>query len=521
MHDTALFDLFMRFALTAALGFLIGLERGKAASDNAHMGTRDFILFGLIGATSALIAQVTGSDWVMALGFIGFLAMLVSGYWADRQEAIEQGWEHENPGITTELAAILMFFVGILVVFGQAIPAIALSILALAVLSHKQTISTLRAGIQDYEFSATLKFLVISFIILPVLPRQSADTFITADLGTLTAVESVAEGQERLVLDLATDLSFSAGEAVKLHNSAGPIDGMLTVSAVDPVRLEGVYSGAARFEEGQPLRMQLNIPVVSTMLEAIRPYKVWLIVVLVSFISYIGYILVKVIGPRAGIGLTGIIGGLASSTVTTLSFAKRSTEAPAWNQSFAVAVILASSVMFPRLLLEIFVVNTQLTRNMIVPMMAMGVTGMVMAALYHFRAREEVGEGAELRLENPFSLKSAVTFGLLFAAILMLTRLAITYLGDAWLPVVALVSGLTDADAIAFSISDAQHAGLISLDWASFNVVLGALSNTFMKLFLVLTLGHRGLFKRLLLAFIVIGTVGIVTMLLYYDLSSF
>ena len=267
--------------------------------------------------------------------------------------------------------------------------------------------------------------------------------------------------------------------------------------------------------------MQLNIPVLSTMLEAIRPYKVWLIVVLVSFISYIGYILVKVIGPRAGIGLTGIIGGLASSTVTTLSFAKRSTEAPAWNQSFAVAVILASSVMFPRLLLEIFVVNTQLTRNMIVPMMAMGVTGMIMAALYHFRAREEVGEGAELRLENPFSLKSAVTFGLVFAAILMLTRLAITYLGDAWLPVVALVSGLTDADAIAFSISDAQHAGLISLDWASFNVVLGALSNTFMKLFLVLTLGHRGLFKRLLLAFIVIGTVGIVTMLLYYDLSSF
>ena len=258
MHDTALFDLFMRFALTAALGFLIGLERGKAASDNAHMGTRDFILFGLIGATSALIAQVTGSDWVMALGFIGFLAMLVSGYWADRQEAIEQGWEHENPGITTELAAILMFFVGILVVFGQAIPAIALSILALAVLSHKQTISTLRAGIQDYEFSATLKFLVISFIILPVLPRQSADTFITSDLGSLAAVESIAEGQERLVLDLATDLSFSVGETVKLHNSAGPIDGVLTVSAVDPARLEGVYSGAARFEEGQPLRMQLS-----------------------------------------------------------------------------------------------------------------------------------------------------------------------------------------------------------------------------------------------------------------------
>ena len=92
---------------------------------------------------------------------------------------------------------------------------------------------------------------------------------------------------------------------------------------------------------------------------------------------------------------------------------------------------------------------------------------------------------------------------------------------NAWLPVVAIVSGLTDADAIAFSVSDAEHAGLITLDWASFNIVLGALSNTFMKLFLVLGLGHRGLFKHLLLAFIVIGASGAVTMALYYDLPQF
>lgn len=521
MYEKNLIDVFIGFSLAAALGFLVGLERGKAASDNAHTGTRDFILFSLIGATSAFIAKVTGIDWVIALGFGGFLLMLISGYWADRQEAIAAGWENEDPGITTELAAVLTYFVGSLVFYGQAIPAIALSILILAVLSQKKSISTLRSGIQEFEFNATLKFLVITFIILPILPQASMDSFITADLGVVRTVAAVAGDQSQLTLDLTTDFSVGVGEKLELQDGSGPIVGGLTVTAVDAEHLEGVFAGARRFEPGEVLRMTLNIPVISTMLEAIRPYKVWLIVVLVSFISYIGYILVKVIGPRAGIGLTGIIGGLASSTVTTLSFAKRSTEAPAWNQSFAVAVILASSVMFPRLLLEIFVVNTQLSRNMIVPMMAMGIAGLIMAAFYQFRSHTELGEGAELRLDNPFSLKSAITFGMVFAAILMFTRLAITYLGDAWLPVVALISGLTDADAIAFSISDAQHAGLISLDWASFNVVLGALSNTFMKLFLVLTLGHRGLFKRLLLAFIVIGTVGIVTMLTYYDLSSF
>jgi uncharacterized membrane protein (DUF4010 family) len=91
-------------------------------------------------------------------------------------------------------------------------------------------------------------------------------------------------------------------------------------------------------------------------------------------------------------------------------------------------------------------------------------------------------------------------------------------LGNAWLPVVALVSGLTDADAIAFSVSNLQKSGLITLDWASFNLVLGALANTMMKLFLVFSLGDRGLFKKCLLSFSVMTAAGIVTMLLYYDL---
>lgn len=519
MNEHTLIDLFTRFGLTAALGFLVGLERGKAASDNAHTGTRDFIFFALLGATVSFLAQVTAFDWLIALGFGGFVAILVCGYWGDRLQAAVCSPDDE-PGITTELSALLTFFVGVLVMYGEATIAIALTILALAVLSQKQGITRLRSGIQDFEFSATLKFLVITFIVLPILPNKPLDTFLEFDLGTLTEVVPTGQGTD-VALDLATDLSFEPGETLHLLDGTDPMLGDLRVTRVAEGSLAGTYVGDRALNVGQTLTAQLEIPVVSTMLSAIKPYKVWLIVVLVSFISYIGYILVKVIGPRAGIGLTGIIGGLASSTVTTLSFARRSKEAPDWNQNFAVAVILASSVMFPRLLLEVFLVNTHLTRNMAVPMMAMGLAGLAMAAFYHFRSRGDHTEGAELKLDNPFSLKSAITFGLVFALILMLTRLAITYLGNAWLPVVALVSGLTDADAIAFSISDAERAGLISLDWASFNVVLGALSNTFMKLFLVFTLGDPGLFKRLLLAFLVIGAVGVVTMLLYYDFGSF
>jgi uncharacterized membrane protein (DUF4010 family) len=102
----------------------------------------------------------------------------------------------------------------------------------------------------------------------------------------------------------------------------------------------------------------------------------------------------------------------------------------------------------------------------------------------------------------------------------MITNLAIGRLGGGWLPLVSIVSGLPDADSVAFSMSHAERAGLITLDWAGLNVVLGALSNTVMKLLLVLSLGHRGLFRQCLPAFLVIVATGIVAIVCYYGLGA-
>lgn len=156
---------------------------------------------------------------------------------------------------------------------------------------------------------------------------------------------------------------------------------------------------------------------------------------------------------------------------------------------------------------------------MALPIIVMGATGILLAVGFSMQTKkEEELEQLAMQLDNPFCLKSAVTFELIFSCILMLTRLATSYLGDTWLPLVAVVSGLVDADAIAFSLSDAQKAGIISLDWASFNLVLGALSNTVVKLFFVHMLGHRNLLKQVSLSFLVISIVGIVTTFFYYDL---
>ncbi len=517
MEQQELLDLFVKFGLAGALGFLIGLERTMGARENPHAGLRDFVIFALIGAISAFVATVFENSWLITAGFLGFLALLLLAYWADRSR------DPEDTGITTEAATIITFFLGVLTMQGMYAVAVALTIAVLIILSQKRPLDRFSSEIKLFELEATLKFLMITFIVLPILPGQSLDNLMTYSVGEVATFER-ASGE--LAFVPGQDQVFEVGDTLNLYSDTDWL-GELQIDRASEAEVAGRYSGtmADKIEPGATVNAPLMPMFIMHMLAALKPFKVWLIVVLVSFISFVGYILVKVLGSGAGIGLTGLVGGLASSTVTTLSFAKRSKELPAWNKMFAVAVLLASCVMFPRLLIQISVFNQALMRNIAVPMLITAAAGLIMAVILFMGSRKQAPEEGqsqteEAKFDNPFSLKSAVQFGLVFAGILMVTRLAITYLGEAWLPVVAIVSGLTDADAIMFSLSDAERSGLISLDWASFNVVLGALSNTYMKLFLAFSLGHRGFFKHLFVAFLVMGIVGLVTMFLYYDLGE-
>ena len=106
--------------------------------------------------------------------------------------------------------------------------------------------------------------------------------------------------------------------------------------------------------------------------------------------------------------------GVAAVLLTTVSFARRSKEAPAFNRQFAVAVILASTIMFPRLLLQISIVNHTLMKRMAVPILAMAGTGLVVAAFYYLRSRQQqAAEAQQLQLRNPFSLGGAINFALI------------------------------------------------------------------------------------------------------------
>jgi len=511
MSSESIIQLFWQFGLAGALGFLIGLEREMRSEKSVTLGIRDFVLFALFGAISAYLAAMLASLWLIAAALAALLALILSSFWASRDH---------GSGITTETAAIITFFLGVLIMQDATEIAIALTIATLAVLMPKQQIKRFRASVQRHEMHAVILFLTISFIILPVLPHQSLDSYLGFTIGEVTEVVDVDRRQLRI--KLLPERELTVGEPVELMTAEHEILGRAEVTGIDGSDVTAVLAAkpaAGVMKTGLLVRQPLDIEFLQVMLSSLKPYKIWLIVVLVSAISFIGYVLINSLGSQAGIGLTGLIGGLVSSTVTTLSFARRSKENPAASSLFAMAVILASSVMFPRLVLEIAFVNQDLMRNIMVPLGVMGLTGLALAFYVYHKTRGLAEEGVAVNFDNPFSLKSAISFALVFATILMATRLATYYLGSEWLPLVAIVSGLTDADAIAFSLSNLEHSGLVSLDWASFNLVLGAISNTFMKLLLIFTLGHRTLFKHLLLSFLCIGTVGLVTMFLYYDLG--
>ncbi|MCP4129509.1 MAG: MgtC/SapB family protein [bacterium] len=239
----------------------------------------------------------------------------------------------------------------------------------------------------------------------------------------------------------------------------------------------------------------------------IKPYTVWLMVVLISGISFTGYIAIKILGSRKGIGLTGFLGGLVSSTATTLTFAKRSIRENALSLSFALAVLLACSTMFPRILVEVMIVNSALLPSLSITMGLMALTGFTVCLFIWKKTGNEQSE--EVPLSNPFNIAPAVKFGLLYAVVVFLTRFVGTLAGDSGLYVVSILSGLTDVDAITLTMSEIAKDDPSKLPQATIAITLAAFSNTVLKAGMAFSLGSPKLKKITAIGFASIIGAGI------------
>jgi uncharacterized membrane protein (DUF4010 family) len=215
-------------------------------------------------------------------------------------------------------------------------------------------------------------------------------------------------------------------------------------------------------------------------------------VVFISGISFLGYVLIKVVGSRRGIGLTGLLGGLVSSTAVTLSLSERSQDHPGLARPFALAITLAWTVMFGRVVVEVAVLNQALLRALWLPLGAAMVAGLICCLFYYII--QHTDESSDVQMANPFELGPAIKFGILYAVILVIAKAAQFYFQDTGLFAAAVVAGVADVDAITLSMADLAGAeGGVAVPTAARAVVFAVLSNTLVKGGIALTIGPKTL----------------------------
>lgn len=385
-------ETFKFFGEAAAIGLLVGIERYKsrAADERKSAGVRTFTVVALLGAVCALLDVPTFT----AMTFGALLVLLGLGYYRESVEHL---------GLTTEIAGLLTFWLGFLVESHETL-AIGTAIVLVTLLAHKKGLHDfVKGNVSELELYDTLKFLLVVFVVLPLLPNRSL----------------------------------------------------------------GPY-------------------------EFFNPARVWLLVIVVSTISYSGYVLLRVLGGSRGLHVNALVGGLVSTTAVTASLSERAHRAPELSRLLGVTSVMANAVQFPRLLVLIWIVDRELALYMALPLLGMFAVGLAGAWLLGWlRGVWTEQPPLEVLLQNPYSFWPALSFALLLVGVLLFARLAGAWLGEPGVYLASLVAGLADASAISLSVADMAYDGTLTVFGASTAVFLAVTANALFKWVLSLVKGNR------------------------------
>jgi uncharacterized membrane protein (DUF4010 family) len=232
-------------------------------------------------------------------------------------------------------------------------------------------------------------------------------------------------------------------------------------------------------------------------IDVINPYKIWLMVVLIAGLNFLGYLLVKVLGNEHGLVVTGILGGLVSSTAVTLSFSQRSRREPAMSSAFVLAILVAWTIMFLRVVIMVGLVNRALAASLALALGCMAATGLVVSLVLWRRSRSSE-TGMVTAGANPFELSEAIKFGLLFGIVTVAAKAAEAYLGAAGLYLAGALAGLTDVDAISLSMANLAQTNRGILTIAQRTIVIAVISNTLVKCAMAAFMGAPALRRKIL-----------------------
>ncbi len=389
-------------AIALGLGFLIGLQREWSSDKLA--GIRTFPLIALLGALCGLLSHDSGTPWLMVAGLMVVAAM----FWLGNRIRMAEGVS--EPGLTTEIAALVVFLVGVLVTRDLIMVAVVVGGVVAVILHWKKPLHGLVARVGEGDLHAIIRLVIIAMVILPLLPNRDY----------------------------------------------------------------GPY-------------------------QVINPYEIWLMVVLIVGISMAAYLAHRILGSQVGMLLAGVLGGLISSTATAVSYARRSRDHVGDVKAAALVIMVSSTVVFPRVLLEVAVVAPAYLMPIAGPLVVMMVVMLLLSLIMLASARTAIPPAEDG--EAPSELGTAVGFGLLYAAVLFGVAVAKDYFGDAGMYAVAGLSGLTDMDAITLSSAQLVKTGAIETGTGWRLILIGALANLVFKFGIVATIGNRRLVWRIGLVF--------------------
>ena len=371
----------LRFLVAIALGFLVGLERetrGNLLTAKLTAGVRTYTLISLFGFGCAWLYRLN-VEFIIPVGVIVIGGMILASYLA-KQKSGAVGW-------TSEIAALLIFVVGVLSLLADIWIPMALGIFTTLLLSEKAQLEQYIEKLDKSEFLAVVKFLIVTIIILPALPDKSYTQF------------------------------------------------------------------------------ELN------------PYKIWQIVILVSSIGFVGYFLMKKFGDKVGIWLSGLLGGIASSTAVSIAMGNIAKKNELIAKRAFQATILASSVMYIRILVIIYLLNVGIAYEIWWKLFVLFFVGLILAAITRDKNPETSAESIST-IQNPFEIKPAVIFAFLFVLLSIVTIYVKQLFGGSGVLVLSVIVGVTDIDPFILSLINKQLPVGTIVDSA---IIISMMSNTIIK----------------------------------------
>tara|TARA_R110000764_G_scaffold38615_1_gene85828 strand:- start:447 stop:1712 length:1266 start_codon:yes stop_codon:yes gene_type:complete len=241
----------------------------------------------------------------------------------------------------------------------------------------------------------------------------------------------------------------------------------------------------------------------------LNPQNIWLMITLIVGLSVLGYFIYKFVGKKLGIISNGVLGGLISSTATTVSYARKTVDTASISKMAAFVITVASAISLARVMVEIGVVIPEKLPVILLPLMVEFVVMALICLGMFYSINKDSKDDTMPEPENPAEFKSALVFGLLYGAILLAVAFANEEFGDDALYIVAIISGLTDVDAITLSLSQLIKIDALNVSTGWKLILLASLSNLVFKGVMAGILGTKQLAKWIALSFGVALIVGI------------